>query len=139
VLDGAVSLGYYAQEQEQLDPQATVLEEARKASSTGEGYLRGMLAQFGFYGDAAFQPTHTLSGGERSRLCLAKLVLQGNNCLVLDEPTNNLDPASIQQVLTALLAYEGAMLLVSHDQAFVRALAPRRMIVMPQAEVKLFS
>ncbi len=135
----AVSLGYYAQEQEQLDPKATVLEEARSASSGAEGYLRGMLAQFGFYGDAAFQPTHTLSGGERSRLCLAKLVLQGNNCLVLDEPTNNLDPASIQQVLQALLAYEGAMLLVSHDQAFVRALAPRRVIVMPHAQVKLFA
>jgi ATP-binding cassette, subfamily F, member 3 len=134
----AVSLGYYSQEQEHLDPNATVMEEAGTVCSSGEGYLRGMLAQFGFFGDAAFQPTRTLSGGERSRLCLCKLVLQGNNCLLLDEPTNNLDPASIRQVLQALLAYQGAMILVSHDHEFVQALAPRREIVMPQGEVRHF-
>ncbi|MEA2639714.1 MAG: hypothetical protein QOF51_1108 [Chloroflexota bacterium] len=135
----AVTVGYYSQEQEQLDPKATVLDEARTASTTGDGQLRGMLAQFGFFGETVFQPTRTLSGGERSRLCLCKLVLQGSNVLLLDEPTNNLDPASIRQVLQALLAYEGAMLLVSHDADFVRALTPNRMIVMPHAEVRLFS
>jgi ATP-binding cassette, subfamily F, member 3 len=138
-LSRSVSAGYYSQEQEQLDPQAKVLEEARTVSSAPEGYLRGVLAQFGFYGDAAYQATRTLSGGERSRLCLCKLVLQGHNFLLLDEPTNNLDQASIRQVLQALLAYEGAMLLVSHDQDFLRALTPRREIIMPQGEVRLFS
>jgi ATPase subunit of ABC transporter with duplicated ATPase domains len=134
----SVSLGYYAQEQEELEPDATVLAEARTVSTAAEGYLRGILAQFGFYGDMVFQKTRTLSGGERSRLCLCKLVLQGNNCLVLDEPTNNLDPASTQQVLQALLAYEGAMLLVSHEREFVRALSPTREIVMPKADIRLY-
>ncbi|MBM2812265.1 MAG: family ATP-binding cassette protein [Chloroflexi bacterium] len=138
-ISSAVTMGYYSQEQEQLDPQATVLEEVRFASSSGDGPLRGMLAQFGFYADSVFQPTRTLSGGERSRLCLCKLVLQANNLLLLDEPTNNLDPSATRQVLQALLAYEGAMLLVSHDAEFVRALAPNRLIVMPQAEIRLFS
>ena len=98
-----------------------------------------MLAQFGFFGEAVFQPTSTLSGGERSRLCLCKLVLQGVNLLILDEPTNNLDPSSIQQVLLALLAYEGSMFLVSHDTDFVRAFSPTREIVMPQAQVRIFA
>jgi ATPase subunit of ABC transporter with duplicated ATPase domains len=138
-LGGSVSLGYYSQEQEQLDPAATVLDEAKTASSSAEGQLRGMLAQFGFFGATVFQPTKTLSGGERSRLCLCKLVLQGNNLLLLDEPTNNLDPASIRQVLQSLLAYEGAMILVSHDTEFVRALSPNRVIMLPQAEIRLFS
>jgi len=137
-LGRAVSPGYYSQEQEQLNPQATVMEEARTVSTANEGYLRGMLAQFGFYGDVAYQPTRTLSGGERSRLSLCKLVLQGHNFLLLDEPTNNLDPASMRQVLQALLAYEGAILLVSHEQEFVSALTPRREIVMPKGEVQLY-
>jgi ATPase subunit of ABC transporter with duplicated ATPase domains len=138
-LGGSVKSGYYSQEQEQLSPRATVLEEARTASSLPDGQVRGMLARFGFFGDVAFQPTSTLSGGERSRLCLCKLVLQGVNLLILDEPTNNLDPASIQQVLQALLAYEGAMVLVSHDDEFVRALSPGREITMPQGQVRLFT
>jgi ATPase subunit of ABC transporter with duplicated ATPase domains len=135
----SVTVGYYSQEQEQVDPKATVLDEARAATSTGDGQLRGMLAQFGFFGDVVFQKTETLSGGERSRLCLCKLVLQGVNLLLLDEPTNNLDPSSTQQVLQALLAYEGAMVLVSHDADFVRALTPKRELLLPKAEIRLFS
>jgi ATP-binding cassette, subfamily F, member 3 len=138
-MGGSVTVGYYSQEQEHLDPEASVLDEARTLTSATEGQLRGMLAQFGFFGDAAFQPTRTLSGGERSRLCLCKLVLQGVNLLLLDEPTNNLDPASTQQVLQALLAYEGSMVLVSHDADFVRALSPKRELALPDGQVRILN
>jgi ATPase subunit of ABC transporter with duplicated ATPase domains len=137
-VSSSVTLGYYSQEQEQLDPKATVFEEGRAGSSLPDGQLRGMLAQFGFYGDAVFQPTSTLSGGERSRLSLCKLVLQGSNLLLLDEPTNNLDPGSRVAVAEGLRGWPGSIVLVSHDADFVRALSPNREIVMPQAEIRLF-
>jgi ATP-binding cassette, subfamily F, member 3 len=120
-----VQVGYYAQTHEGLNLHATLLDEIRRASHLSEEGARGYLGRFLFTGDDVFKPVGALSGGERSRLALAKLTLQGANFLVLDEPTNHLDlPA--RQVLEAILAaYDGTLIFVSHDRYFVDALATR--------------
>jgi ATP-binding cassette subfamily F protein 3 len=118
-----VQVGYYAQTHEGLNPRKAVLDEIRGASHLSEEGARGYLGRFLFSGDDVFKPISALSGGERSRVALAKLTLQGANFLVLDEPTNHLDlPA--RQVLEEILAeYDGTMIFVSHDRYFVDALA----------------
>jgi len=125
-------LGYYAQEHETLDPAASVLNNVRAAApATSEPELRRVLGAFLFSGEVADQLAGTLSGGEKTRLALARLVVSSANVLLLDEPTNNLDPASREQVLTALTAYTGAVVLVTHDEGAVDALAPERVILLP--------
>ncbi len=120
-----VRIGYYAQTHEGLNPRAAVIDEIRRASHLSEEGARTFLGRFLFFGDDVFKPIAALSGGERSRVALAKLTLQGANFLVLDEPTNHLDlPA--RQVLERLLStYDGTLLFVSHDRYFVDALATR--------------
>jgi ATPase subunit of ABC transporter with duplicated ATPase domains len=125
-------LGYYAQEHETLLTQASVLENMRSAApAAADGELRRILGSFLFSGDAADKPAGVLSGGEKTRLALAALVVSGANVLLLDEPTNNLDPASRAEILTALRHYQGAILLVTHDEGAVEALAPQRVILLP--------
>ncbi|MGH3629667.1 MAG: AAA family ATPase, partial [Sciscionella sp.] len=85
------------------------------------------------------QPAGTLSGGEKTRLALAGLVSSAANVLLLDEPTNNLDPASRAQVLEALRTFAGAVILVTHDPGAVEALAPQRVIVLPDGTEDHFS
>ncbi|HEY0870374.1 MAG TPA: ABC-F family ATP-binding cassette domain-containing protein, partial [Acidothermaceae bacterium] len=98
-----LKLGYYAQEHETLDPDATVLETMRaSAPDLADVELRRVLGSFLFSGDTVEQRTKTLSGGEKTRLALARLVVSSANVLLLDEPTNNLDPASREEVLGAL-------------------------------------
>jgi ATPase subunit of ABC transporter with duplicated ATPase domains len=125
-------LGYYAQEHEMLDGERTVLENMRSAApDLPDGELRGILGSFLFSGDAVAKPATVLSGGEKTRLALALLVVSGANVLLLDEPTNNLDPASRAEVLNALRRYRGAIVLVTHDEGAVEALAPERVILLP--------
>lgn len=126
-------LGYYAQEHETLDPDATILDNLRRVSpgELGEVPMRSLLGAFLFSGDTAFQKAGTLSGGEKTRLALAMLVVQASNVLLLDEPTNNLDPASRSQVLNALKSYRGAVIMVTHDPGAVEALAPDRVLLLP--------
>ncbi|SFQ49712.1 ATPase components of ABC transporters with duplicated ATPase domains [Amycolatopsis arida] len=125
-------LGYYAQEHETLDHDATVWENIRHLSpDTGAQELRNLLGSFLFSGEQLDQPAGTLSGGEKTRLALAGLVSSAANVLLLDEPTNNLDPASRAQVLDALHSYAGAVVLVTHDPGAVEALAPERVILLP--------
>ena len=125
-------LGYYAQEHETLDPDRSVLGNLRAAAPDASDLeLRSTLGAFLFSGDVVDQPAGTLSGGEKTRLALAVLVVSSANVLLLDEPTNNLDPASREQVLTALGAYRGAVVLVTHDEGAVDALAPERVILLP--------
>ncbi len=125
-------LGYYAQEHETLDPGRSVLENLLTASpSLSEGDARTLLGGFLFIGDTVYQPAGTLSGGEKTRLALACLVVSSANVLLLDEPTNNLDPASRDEILAALARYPGAIVLVTHDEGAVEALAPERLILLP--------
>ena len=125
-------LGYYAQEHETLDVDRTVLENMRAAAPDfTDGELRRVLGAFLFSGEAVNQPAGTLSGGEKTRLALAGLVCSSANVLLLDEPTNNLDPASREQVLDALRTFRGAIVLVTHDEGAVDALAPEKVILLP--------
>ncbi|HWM06534.1 MAG TPA: ABC-F family ATP-binding cassette domain-containing protein [Actinophytocola sp.] len=125
-------IGYYAQEHETLDHEATVWANVRHAApDTPEQQLRSLLGTFLFSGEQLEQPAGTLSGGEKTRLALAGLVSSAANVLLLDEPTNNLDPASRERVLEALHNYAGAVVLVTHDPGAVEALAPERVILLP--------
>ncbi len=125
-------LGYYAQEHETLDGQHTVLENMRAAApDLLDPEQRRILGSFLFSGDAVDKPASVLSGGEKTRLALALLVVSGANVLLLDEPTNNLDPASRDEILAALRRYQGAIVLVTHDEGAVEALSPERVILLP--------
>ncbi len=120
-----VLIGYYAQTHEGLNPQSSVLDEIRQATPFSEESARTFLGRFLFSGDDVYKPISALSGGERSRLALAKLTLLGANFLVLDEPTNHLDLPSRQFLEDGLADYDGTLLFVSHDRYFVDALATR--------------
>jgi ATPase subunit of ABC transporter with duplicated ATPase domains len=139
-LGANVTLGFYAQEHEDLRRGQTVLEAMRSASSAHQttAELRGILGHFGLTGDVADQDASTLSGGEKTKLSLARLVSGKANVLLLDEPTNNLDPASREAVLAALQHYKGTTVLVSHDIEFVTQLAPKHAIVLPSGRLLPF-
>jgi ATPase subunit of ABC transporter with duplicated ATPase domains len=127
-----LKLGYYAQEHENLDVSRTVLENMKSAApDLGETEVRKVLGSFLFTGDDVDKPAAVLSGGEKTRLSLALLVVSAANVLLLDEPTNNLDPASREEILGALRTYEGAVVLVTHDEGAVEALEPERILLLP--------
>ncbi|HVN12350.1 MAG TPA: ABC-F family ATP-binding cassette domain-containing protein [Kineosporiaceae bacterium] len=133
-------LGYYAQEHETLDVGRTVLENMRSAGpDLGDTQVRSVLGSFLFTGDDVDKPAGVLSGGEKTRLALATLVVSGANVLLLDEPTNNLDPASRVEVLDALRRYRGAVVLVTHDEGAVEALAPERVVLLPDGAEDLWN
>jgi ATP-binding cassette subfamily F protein 3 len=117
--------GYFSQNQaETLDPEQTVLEEAWSVDeSVPLTRLRTLLGCFLFRGEDVFKPIAKLSGGERSRLALAKLLLEPRNLLLLDEPTNHLDLGAKEELAEALLAYEGTAVLISHDRWFLECAA----------------
>ena len=94
---------------------------------------------FLFSGDDATKPAGVLSGGEKTRLALAILVVSSANVLLLDEPTNNLDPASREEVLGAIRTYQGAIILVTHDEGAVAALEPDRVLILPDGVEDLWS
>jgi ATPase subunit of ABC transporter with duplicated ATPase domains len=133
------SIGYYAQEHEGITAGRSVVEHVRDVSGLADQYLRGLLGMFGLRGDLAFQDAGTLSGGEKTKLALTMLVAGKHNLLVLDEPTNNLDPPSRAAVGTALRGWKGAMVLVSHDTEFVAELEPNRVLLMPEGTVDYWS
>ena len=126
-----VTLGYFAQEHEQIDPALTALENVSDAVLTMERERRALLGSFGLPSKAADQLPGSLSGGERAKLGLAMLSAGVANVLLLDEPTNNLDPASRAEILAALRRYQGAIVLVTHDEGAVEALSPERVILLP--------
>ncbi|MFI1255980.1 ABC-F family ATP-binding cassette domain-containing protein [Streptomyces netropsis] len=133
-------LGYFAQEHDTLDPARTVRENlAAAAPHLTDGEARHVLGAFLFGGDDADKPARVLSGGEKTRLALAGLVHSGANVLLLDEPTNNLDPASRGEVLAAVGAYPGALVMVTHDEGAIEALRPDRVLVLPDGTEDLWS
>ncbi|MER3390169.1 MAG: ABC-F family ATP-binding cassette domain-containing protein [Microcella sp.] len=133
-------VGYYAQEHETLDTRRSVLENMMSASDAiTEREARSVLGSFLFVGDDVQKPAGVLSGGEKTRLSLATLVVSKANLLLLDEPTNNLDPASREEILGALAAYSGAVVLVSHDEGAVEALNPERVLIMPDGVEDLWT
>jgi ATPase subunit of ABC transporter with duplicated ATPase domains len=133
-------LGYYAQEHETLDTGRTVLENLHSAApQLTDTEARSVLGSFLFSGDDANKPAGVLSGGEKTRLALAILVVSSANVLLLDEPTNNLDPASREEVLAAIRSYQGAIVLVTHDEGAVAALEPDRVLILPDGVEDLWS
>jgi ATPase subunit of ABC transporter with duplicated ATPase domains len=133
-----VEPGYYAQEHERIRDGVTVLDHMKESSMAEDLTLRSLLGMFGLHGDIAFQDAGTLSGGEKTKLALAQLVAGRNNLLLLDEPTNNLDPPSRTAIADALRDWPGAMVIVSHDAEFVEALAPERVLLMPDGDLDYF-
>jgi ATPase subunit of ABC transporter with duplicated ATPase domains len=132
-LGANVTMGYYAQEHEDIADGASVLEVIQEAATPDltVAELRGILGHFGLKGDVAAQEASTLSGGEKTKLSLGRLVAGKANLLLLDEPTNNLDVTSREAVLAALQHFSGTVVLVSHDLDFVTQLAPGHAIVLP--------
>jgi ATPase subunit of ABC transporter with duplicated ATPase domains len=135
-----LKVGYYAQEHETLDVDRTVLENMQSAApELTDTEARSVLGSFLFSGDDVHKPAGVLSGGEKTRLALASLVVSAANVLLLDEPTNNLDPASREEVLNAIRRYEGAIVLVTHDEGAVHALEPDRVLILPDGVEDLWS
>lgn len=122
-LGRGVSLGYFSQTRVDLNPSNTVLEEALEAKHQLLGEARSFLARFLFQGDDVDKPVAALSGGEQSRLALAKLLLKGGNFLILDEPTNHLDIPMREALEEAFEQYEGTLIFITHDRALMAALA----------------
>jgi ATP-binding cassette subfamily F protein 3 len=120
-----VEIGYYAQQLEDLDDRNEIIMELRRVApaSATAGELRSFLAKFLFVGDDVYKHVRDLSGGEKGRLALAKLIYSGRNVLVLDEPTNHLDIPSREALEEALQAYEGTIVTISHDRFFLDRVA----------------
>jgi ATPase subunit of ABC transporter with duplicated ATPase domains len=138
-LGHGAEIGYYAQEHEGIRDEVAVLEHMRAESTAEDQQLRSLLGMFRLTGEMAFQDAGTLSGGEKTKLALAQLVAGRKNLLLLDEPTNNLDPPSRTAIAEALAGWPGTMLLVSHDIEFVEALAPHRVLLMPDGTLDFWS
>ena len=124
-----VRIGYYSQTHEGLNADRTIIDEIRQVSVLSEDGARSFLGRFLFTGDDVFKPIGALSGGERSRVALAKLTLLGSNVLILDEPTNHLDLQSRQFLEEVLGEFEGTLLFVSHDRYFIDSLATKVWVI----------
>jgi ATPase subunit of ABC transporter with duplicated ATPase domains len=141
IIEGhGLKVGYFAQEHETLDTDRTVLQNMQAAApELNDAEARSVLGSFLFSGDDAQKSAGVLSGGEKTRLALASLIVSSANVLLLDEPTNNLDPASREEVLGAIRNYEGAIVLVSHDEGAVLALEPDRVLLLPDGDEDLWN
>jgi ATPase subunit of ABC transporter with duplicated ATPase domains len=126
-LGAALKMGYFAQQSlDLLNPDLTVLEQLQgDFPLEGVGVLRSLAGAFQFSGDDADKKVRALSGGERSRLAMARLLFDPPNFLVLDEPTNHLDLATKEMLVDSLKSLEGTMIFVSHDRTFLRGLGTR--------------
>ena len=133
-LGSSVKMGYFAQHaMDLLDGERTVFEELEYSfPQAGQGSLRALAGCFGFSGDDVEKRCRVLSGGEKARLVMAKMLFDPPNLLVLDEPTNHLDMATKEMLITALSQFEGTMLFVSHDRHFLAALSNRVLELTPE-------
>ncbi|MFQ3459748.1 ABC-F family ATP-binding cassette domain-containing protein [Bradyrhizobium sp. UFLA01-814] len=130
---GSVKMGYFAQHaMDLLDGERTVFQSLEDAfPQAGQGSLRALAGCFGFSGDDVEKKCRVLSGGEKARLVMAKMLFDPPNFLVLDEPTNHLDLATKEMLINALAEFEGTMLFVSHDRHFLAALSNRVLELTP--------
>ncbi len=135
IRDSALKLGYYSQEHELFDLTKNVMETFREISKMPDGYIRSVLGKFMFPEQKTYQTIGSLSGGEKTRLAIALLVLQDYNLLILDEPTTYLDVTSQRVILEALKQYKGAMIVVSHTEAFISELEPSRVLLLPENKI----
>ena len=133
-IGGSVKMGYFAQHaMELLDGDSTVFESLEDSfPQAGQGSLRALAGCFGFSGDDVEKKCRVLSGGEKARLVMAKMLYDPPNFLVLDEPTNHLDMMTKEMLIKALAEYEGTMLFVSHDRHFLAALSNRVLELTPE-------
>jgi ATPase subunit of ABC transporter with duplicated ATPase domains len=133
-LGASLKVGYFAQQAlDLLDADVTVIEQMQKSFPLeGLGVLRNILGAFQFTGDDVDKKIRSLSGGEKSRLVMAQMLLHPPNFLVLDEPTNHLDLATKEMLIDALKDFEGTMLFVSHDRTFLKGLANRVLELAPE-------
>lgn len=120
-----VKVGYFSQSYERLDENQTVLDNFLTEYGMDDGHARSLLGGMLFHGDDVFKEIGTLSGGQKARLVLLKLVLDGANFLILDEPTNHLDILARETLEAALEAFDGTLLVVSHDRYFIGEIAGR--------------
>ena len=133
------NIGYYAQNLEELHPSNEVIQELRTIAPLADsGELRSFLARFLFFGDDVFKKISDLSGGEKGRLSLAKLIYSRKNVLVLDEPTNHLDIPAREALESALEEYDGTIITVSHDRFFLDKLATQ-ILAFEDDGVKIFN
>jgi ATPase subunit of ABC transporter with duplicated ATPase domains len=126
-----VAVGYFAQEHEQVDLERTALENVDDTVLVTDVERRSLLGSFGLSGELATRRAASLSGGERAKLSLAMLAAGWSNLLVLDEPTNNLDPQSVTAVGQMLSRWPGTLVVVSHDRTFVESLQPTHALLLP--------
>ena len=133
-IGASVKMGYFAQHaMDLLDGEETIFESLDSAfPQAGQGVLRTLAGCFGFSGDDVEKPCRVLSGGEKARLVMAKMLFDPPNLLVLDEPTNHLDMATKEMLVAALADFEGTMLFVSHDRHFLAALSNRVLELTPE-------
>ena len=133
-----VQIGYFSQSYERLNPEQTLLENFVIEYGFTEEHTRSMLGGMLFHGDDVFKKIGELSGGQKARLVLLKLVLDGANCLVLDEPTNHLDIMAREAVEAALEAFDGTVLVVSHDRYFLDKTVDHLLVFKGNGEIKDF-
>ncbi|QQS42468.1 MAG: ABC-F family ATP-binding cassette domain-containing protein [Acidobacteriota bacterium] len=132
--------GYYSQQLEDLEPSNEVIGEFRRVAPLADnGEIRSFLARFLFFGDDVFKRVRDLSGGEKSRLSLAKLVYSGANVLLLDEPTNHLDIPAREALESALLEFPGTIIVVSHDRFFLDRITGRTLDLRGPEGTELFN
>src|SRR5260221_1807374 len=135
IRDERVSVGYYSQEFETFDLGKNVLQTVWDSVGMPEGKVRGFLAKFLFDNVKVHQPITTLSGGKKTRLAIALLMLHEHNVLILDEPTTYLDALSQRIILEVLKGYTGSMVVVSHTQEFIQELRPKRALLLPENDI----
>lgn len=131
-------IAYYAQEQESLDLNKTILENV-DSKEFSEKELRTILGSFLFYDDDVFKKVSVLSPGERARIALCKVMLKKANLLLLDEPTNHLDPVTQEIIGENFHNYDGTIILVSHNPAFVESIGIDRMLILPSGKITNYS
>jgi ATPase subunit of ABC transporter with duplicated ATPase domains len=137
VRDEKLKWGYYCQELSDLDPNITLMDTIKGLQSgLNEGQIRGILGKMLFPGDKIFQKVSGLSGGEKTRLSIARLLAQNFNFLVLDEPTTYLDPLSQRLILDSIKSYKGALLIVSHNPEFIEELEVDQKLYLPENRIE---